>query len=150
MSIVSLEPPSPVEPGDLLIRRKHSGLGWHYATGLNNGLVKDVTPGRGKHLTTLDGFLAGREGFIVRPNRTAFEKVLVAQRALSNIGGLYAGLVDNCEHDASFAQTGVATSPTVNAFGAIALLALGSKIAADLMTPDPPARRARRRRTRNS
>src|SRR5437867_1441582 len=104
-------PPSPVEQGDLLIRQKLSGLGWHYGTGLSDGLVKDVTPERGKHITTWEGFLAGEQGFIVRPNRAPYEKMVVEQRTLSNVGGGYVGIADNCEHDANFSQTGVATSP---------------------------------------
>jgi len=56
MGIVYVGPPrSPVEPGDLLLRPKETGIGWHYATGVSGGFVKDNTPEAGKHLTTFEG-----------------------------------------------------------------------------------------------
>ncbi len=36
---VNLAPQSPVQQGDILIRPKKSGGGYHYGTGLSNGLV---------------------------------------------------------------------------------------------------------------
>ena len=50
----------------------------------------------------------------VRPDRTPVENLMVEQRALSNVGDPYHLGADNCEHDMTFAQTGVATSSTVN------------------------------------
>ena len=64
------EPMSPVQPGDLLVREKESGLGFHYGTGVSGGLVKDNRPGAGKHLTTMEGFMSGEPGVIVRYPRT--------------------------------------------------------------------------------
>jgi hypothetical protein len=138
-----LKPLSPVDPGDVLIRRKHSGFGWHYATGLSNGLVKDVTPEGGKHITTWEGFLDGERGFIIRPDRTPYEKMTVEQRSLSTVGGGY-DLLDNCEHDSNFSQTGVASSQTLNLVGGIGLLLLACKVGANLMAPKKPVRRRRR------
>ena len=119
MGIVYVGPPSPVELGDLLLRAKESGFGWHYATGVSNGLVKDNTPEAGRHLTTFEGFSAGKQGFILRSPRSDYENALVEQRTLSNLGDPYDAAKDNCEHDASFSQTGVAVSPTANAIGAV-------------------------------
>jgi len=107
-------PNSPVQPGDLLIRRKKSGLGWHYGTGLSGGFVKDNLPGVGKHVTSPDGFAQGEVTTIVRFNRSPFENAEVESRALSNLGDSWLALEDNCEHDANFAQTGISFSPTAN------------------------------------
>jgi hypothetical protein len=79
-------PNSPVEQADLLMRPKDSGLGWHYGTGLSNGLVKDVLPEGGKHIKTWDDFCAGKQGIIIRPERSPLEKAIVEQRTLSNVG----------------------------------------------------------------
>jgi hypothetical protein len=136
-------PPSPVEPGDLLMRQKFSGLGWHYATGLSNGLVKDVTPEAGKHITNWEGFCAGKQGFIVRAPRSPFEKAIVEQRALSNMFGPYGLLADNCEHDANFAQTGVAASPTINFIGWTGAVGGGLWLLSELLAPKK-RRRGRR------
>jgi hypothetical protein len=111
---VEFAPPSPVQQGDVLVRPKKSGLGYHYGTGLSNGLVKNNTPELGKHLTTFGGFQNGLPAWIIRPHRTPVEKVMVEQRALSNVGDPYRLLDDNCEHDMTFAQTGTPNSPTVN------------------------------------
>jgi hypothetical protein len=137
-------PPSPVEAGDILIRPKKSGLGFHYGTGLSNGLVKDNTPEKGKHVTTFEGFQDRLPAWIVRPDRTPVENLLVEQRALSNIGDPYHLGADNCEHDMTFAQTGVATSSTVNTvLGLGALVGLGILVA-NQSKPKPKARRRRR------
>jgi hypothetical protein len=116
---------SPVRQGDLLMRPKHSGFGWHYATGLSNGLVKDVTPENGKHITTWEVFCAGKQGIVVRPNRTPLENAIVEQRTLSTVGDVYNAPGDNCEHDASFSQSGVAVSPTANFWGGVGVVGAG-------------------------
>jgi hypothetical protein len=141
---VQLRPQSPVQPGDILIRPKHSGLGYHYGTGLSNGLVKDNTPEGGKHVTTFEGFQDGKPAWIVRPNRTPIENMIVEQRALSNVGDPYAYTADNCEHDMTFAQTGVATSSTVNTLLGIGTLVGLGFLAANTSKPKPRARRRRR------
>lgn len=141
---VPLQPLSPVQPGDILIRPKHSGLGYHYGTGLSNGLVKDNTPEGGKHVTTFEGFQSGMPAWIVRPNRTPSENMMVEQRALSNLGDPYHLGADNCEHDMTFAQTGISTSSTVNTvLGLGTLVGLGI-LAANASKPKPRARRRRR------
>ena len=103
-----------VQPGDLLVRRKHSGFGWHYGTGVRYGLVAETTPDTGKRVTTLENFCAGEPGFIVRYDRTPFENAAVEQRALFNVGEPYTIPAANCEHDSNFAQIGLAISPTVD------------------------------------
>jgi hypothetical protein len=112
--LMQLIPPSPVQQADIVIRPKKSGVGYHYGTGLSNGLVKDNTPEQGKHITTFEGFGDGLPAWIVRPDRSPVENLMVEQRTLSNVGDLYHLGADNCEHDMTFAQTGVATSSTVN------------------------------------
>jgi hypothetical protein len=141
--LMQLVPPSPVQPGDILIRPKKSGFGYHYGTGLSNGLVKDNTPEDGKHVTTFEGFHDGLPAWIVRPNRSPVENLMVEQRALSNVGDLYHLETDNCEHDMTFAQTGVATSSTVNTVLGLGFLGL-TIYAASQSTPKPKARRRRR------
>jgi hypothetical protein len=136
-------PPSPVEAGDILIRPKKSGFGFHYGTGLSNGLVKDTTPEQGKHVTTFEGFQDGFPAWIVRPDRTPVENLMVEQRALSTVGDPYHLGADNCEHDMTFAQTGVAISSTVNTVLGLGFLGL-TIYAASQSTPKPKARRRRR------
>jgi hypothetical protein len=140
---IQLPPPSPVQPGDILIRPKHSGMGFHYGTGLSNGLVKDNTPEGGKHVTTFEGFQDSLPAWTVRPNRTPIENLIVEQRALSNVGDPYDFGADNCEHDMTFAQTGVATSLTVNSVVSLGLLGLTIYVASQ-SKPKPKAPRLRR------
>jgi hypothetical protein len=138
------EPQPPIQQGDLLLRPKDPGLGWHFGTGLSNGLAKDTMPETGKRITTWEGFCDGKQGFIVRPERSDLENAFVEARALSNLAGGYDPFADNCEHDSNFAQTGVATSPTVNFWGGLAvggLLLLG---VAKAMERKPKRRRRRR------
>jgi hypothetical protein len=139
--LLRLAPPSPVQQGDILIRAKKSGFGYHYGTGLSNGLVKNNTPEQGKHLTTFEGFQDGLPAWIVRPERTPVENWMVEQRALSNVGHPYNAGADNCEHDMTFAQTGIPSSPTVNTIlGFGALLGIGALIA-NQSKPQPRRRR---------
>jgi len=127
---VTFTPPSPVRQGDILVRPKKSGPGYHYGTGLSNGRVKDNTPEQGKHVTTLAGFQAGLPALIFRPDRLPVENWMVEQRALSTLGDPYLYADDNCEHDLTFNQTGIPTSPTVNAIlGLAALVVTGALIA---------------------
>lgn len=65
-------------------------------------------------MTTFEGFQDGLPAWIVRPDRTPVENLMVEHRALSNVGDPYHLGADNCEHDMTFAQTGVATSSTLN------------------------------------
>jgi hypothetical protein len=136
-------PPSPVQQGDILIRPKKSGWGYHYGTGLSNGLVKDNTPEQGKHVTTFEAFQDGLPAWIVRPERTPVENWKVELRALSNIGDPYQLGADNCEHDMTFAQTGIPTSPTLNTVLGLGFLGL-TIYAASQSRPKPKARRRRR------
>jgi hypothetical protein len=138
--LVRLTPPSPVEQGDILIRPKKSGCGYHYATGLSNGLVKDNTPEHGKHITTFEGFQQGIPAWIVRPYRTQEENAIVERRALSNLGDPYVAASDNCEHDMTFAQTGIPSSATVNI-----IAGLGAVAALGVLIAHQPQRRPRRR-----
>jgi hypothetical protein len=103
---------SPIQPGDLVVRPAKFGLFNHYGTGLSSGMIAHTTPGPGKHIGTLGEFADGQPVAVLRPVRTTLENAMVEQRAVSNLGKPYA-LADNCEHDASFAQTGVPGSGTL-------------------------------------
>ena len=106
--------------------------------------MKDNTPGNGKHVTTFEGFQDGLPAWIVRPDRTPVENLMVEHRALSNVGDPYHLGADNCEHDMTFAQTGLATSSTVNTvLGLGALVGLGI-LAANQSKPKRKVRRRRR------
>jgi hypothetical protein len=116
MAYISIEQlQSPVEGADIWARPKDNGLGFHWGTGLSTGMIKDTMPEIGKRITTLETFCDGKPCFGFRPERTAEQKAEVEMRALMNMLGAYNGVLDNCEHDMNFAQTGVAVSPTVEA-----------------------------------
>lgn len=79
--------------------------------------------------------------WIIRPERTPVENWVVERRALSNIGDPYHLGADNCEHDMTFAQTAVPSSPTVNTIlGIGALVGIGAHIA-NKAKPRPRRRR---------
>lgn len=131
MAFVYLAPLHRVQPGDFLRRPKKSGWGYHFGTGVSGGLIEHTLPNIGKHLTTLEGFADGEIVEVFRPDRTPYEKALIEQRAMQNLGGSYDYQNDNCEHDSSYAQTGVAQSPTVGALtvaGIAGLIFIGCKI----------------------
>ena|ERR1035438_279050 len=85
IAIIYVGPDYLVQPGDLLRRRKDSGLGWHLGTGVSDGLVKDTMPGIGKRVVSFEVFCDGKQGYIYRPDRTGYEKAIVEQRALSDL-----------------------------------------------------------------
>ena len=134
-SIPPLEPPNPIQGGDLVMRKKVSGLGWHYGTGLSDGSVAHTTPETGKTITDVDGFGAGMPVFIQRFNRTPGQNATVELRALSNIGQGYIAGDANCEHDMTMAQTGVPYSPTANNFKLLTLTG-GALLLFKLLTAD--------------
>ncbi len=134
---------SPVEGADIWVRAKDSGLGFHYGTGLSSGLIKDTMPETGKRITTLETFCDGKACFGFRPERSVEEKAAIELRAIQNFPGAYNGIVDNCEHDMTQAQTGEARSPSVNfwlglAAGGALLLGVGKAM--------EPKEKSRRRR----
>jgi len=116
-----------VEAADLMIRLKKSGSGFHYGTAVNANIVAHKTPEEGKHLDTLDGFCGGLPCWRQRFARTPEHKAHVVQIALSDLGDPWT-LIDNCEKDATRAQSGGAGfSPTVNkvvGLGVVGLLTL--------------------------
>lgn len=120
---------SPVEGADICMRPKDNGFGWHFGTGLSNGLVKDTMPETGKRITTWEDFCAGKQGLIFRPDRGPTEKGVIEARAVSNLGAGYDGLTDNCEHDMNFCQTGVPVSPSIEAVKTSALWMGGGLLA---------------------
>jgi len=122
--IVKLDPPSPVQPGDLLLRSKASGFGFHYGTGISGGYVAHTMPGIGKHVGTLHEFSDRKPVTIIRPLRTPIQNYLVVQVALSDLGKPYDEWTANCEHDVHKAHSGNAQSPTVNGIKLLGVAAL--------------------------
>lgn len=112
--IVRRNPPSPVQPGDILLRPKASGLGFHYGTGVSGGYAAHTMPGIGKHVGTLDEFGDGKLVTIIRPQRGPIQNYTVEQAAFSDLGKPYDEWTANCEHDVHKVHTGNAQSPTVN------------------------------------
>ena len=96
------------------MRKKLSGLGWHYGTGLSDGTIAHATPETGKTVVDTPEFGAGLPVFIQRFNRRPDENAVVEWRALSNIGQAYVAGDANCEHDVTMAQFGIPYSPTAN------------------------------------
>ena len=118
--------PSPIQGGDLVMRPKDSGLGFHYGTGLSNGMIRDKMPNVGPAVQSLDRFGAGKPVTIVRFNRAPEEKAMVEHRALTNPNTNYTWEKGNCEHDMTYAQYGVEFSPTAEkvTWGIVAGVAL--------------------------
>jgi hypothetical protein len=97
-----------------VLRRKDSGFGFHYGTGVTWGNVAHTMPGIGKHIGPLDEFGDRKPVTIIRPNRAPIQNYLVEQAALSDLGRRYDEWAANCEHDVHRVHTGQAQSPTVN------------------------------------
>ncbi len=93
------------------MRPKKLWMGYHYGTGVDGGLVAHTVPGRGKHVSTLEGFCEGKPYLIKRPRRTPIENLAVQQRALSDLGKPYDPTTANCEHDITTAHDGAPSSP---------------------------------------
>ena len=130
-----------VQQADIVVRRKKIGPGLHWGTGISGGLVAETKPDTGKRVTTLEGFGDGEEVFILRHPGSVYEKALVQWRALLNIGAGYVHEEANCEHDTSFAQTGIASSPTVDGIKTFLGLVLAAA-ALYAMSDDEPQKRA--------
>ena len=82
--------------------------------------------------------LRGSSVRIVRP----VENWVVEQRALSNVGAPYELGADNCEHDMTFAQTGIPTSQTViTILGFSALSSVSVSLLSNQSNPRPRRRR---------
>ena len=111
-----------VQAGDILVRQK--GLFNHYAIGVGPNMVVHNTPEQGSHVGTPVEFANGQPFARFRPPLTESEKVTVAGRALQTLSQRYDLLSNNCEHTIAYAQSGIAQSPTVGAF--LALAALGT------------------------
>jgi hypothetical protein len=130
--LLHLPPPSPLRGGDLVIRPKLSGWGFHYGTALDSGFIAHMTPEDGKHIGSLDEFAAAKPVFIKRPNRTAVQNQIIQQRALFDIGKPYAPANANCEHDVTNVHEGAPRSPMVQSIviglsiSTILALALGA------------------------
>ena len=100
---MNLAPQSPVRQGDILIRPKKSGGGYHYGTGLSNGLVKDNTPERGSTSRPSKALgTACQDGSSAQTGRRSRTGWLSS--APSNVGDPYHFGADNCEHDMTFAH----------------------------------------------
>ena len=127
-----------------MLRPKDSGLGWHFGTGLSNGLAKDTMPETGKRITNWEDFCDGKQGFIVRPERSELERAFVEARALSNVTGGYDPVVDNCEHDSNFAQMGVPKSQSVEFWGGVLFVSVAAGLAIMVADANKPKRGRRR------
>lgn len=124
---LALPPHNPVQPGDLVMRPKHSGWGFHYGTGVSGALVAHTTPEMGKHVGPLEEFADGKHVAIRRPNRHPFANFAVEQRALSDLGRPYDAIKANCEHDVTTVHDGVARSPMLQSV--VIGLSIGSILA---------------------
>jgi len=99
--------------GAIVARPKDSGWGYHYGTRLPNGLVAHTMPGRGKHISTIQQFAAGKPVQMMYLDRTPAGNLLAAQRAVMDLGGRYELFRDNCETDVNRVHFGIPKSPTV-------------------------------------
>jgi hypothetical protein len=132
------KPEPPIQEGDVLFRPKESGFGYHFGTAVRTQSVMEPTalpqlfpqflaahtmPDAGKDLTSIPDFFNGLPGGILRIPRDAYERAIVEQVAVSDVGLRPYALFDNCETDVNRVQFGVATSPTANCFGTVAVIA---------------------------
>ena len=138
LTMIVPKPEPLLQEGDILMRPKESGHGFHFGTVVRteavvapNALVglypkflaAHTMPNRGKQPDTIEAFLDGKQGYRLRPKRTAAERARVEQNAVADFGRPYA-LSDNCETDTNRVQFGNPTSPTANRVG-WALLIIG-------------------------
>jgi len=103
--------PREIQPGDIVMRPKKAWVGDHYGTALEGGMVAHTVPGRGKHVSTLAEFAAGKRLKYKRPVRTPAEISRVQQRAVADLGERYRPAVANCEHDVTTIHSGRPYSP---------------------------------------
>ena len=124
-------PEPPLQEADIIVRPKVSGIGQHYGTVVRTErvvppnalygtypefLVAHTMPGTGKSATTVEEFLDGKPGRIIRHQRRADERQIIEARAISDFGRPFAAL-DNCETDVNRVHMGIATSPTAKLVG---------------------------------
>lgn len=132
-------PEPELEEGDILVRPKKSGGGFHYGTVIRaesvlpgNALVgiypkflaAHTMPQIGKQPDTIDGFFDGMQGWRVRPDRSPMERQTIEQRAVSDFGRPYA-VLDSCETDITRVHTGIASNPTASRIGGGIAVVLG-------------------------
>jgi hypothetical protein len=76
-------------------------------------LAAHTMPNIGKHPDSIEGFSDGKPVERLRLERTAYERLLVEQEAISDFGRPYLGF-DNCETDVNRVHFQNPTSPTAN------------------------------------
>ena len=74
-----------IQGGELLIRPKNSGAGYHYGTGITGGYVAHITPEEGKHVDAGEEFCTPW-CIRVRFERSDVENYIVEERALADLG----------------------------------------------------------------
>ena len=109
------------EPGDYLRVNRPGSLVHHDGIYYGDGYVIHADKGgivEGVHLSE---FAAGGAPQIIFRAGTWEERQAAVARAASRMGQPYDPLTANCEHLATFAQSGVAVSPTVRGFAGSAI-----------------------------
>ncbi len=95
------------EPGELLRRRK--GPVMHTGVSLGAGRVLHNTPGRGEHVSSFEDFANGETVRVSPSSAKARERV--QSRDVNACERPYNPFTNNCEHTASRATDGRASSP---------------------------------------
>lgn len=113
----------PYEPGDYLRVARPGSLLHHDGIYHGDGYVIHLDKGRIGQVEPLSEFAGSGVPEVVSRLGTWKEAQTTLARARSLIGRPYHALFSNCEHLATFAQTGVAFSPTVRGFAAVAAAA---------------------------
>lgn len=95
------------QPGELLRRRK--GLVMHTGVSLGDGRVLHNTPGRGEHVSSFEEFAHGKTVRVSPSSREARKRV--QDLDVNAFERPYNPFTNNCEHTASRATDGRASSP---------------------------------------
>ena len=112
-------------PGELLHRRK--GLVMHTGVSLGEGRVLHNTPGRGEHVSSFEDFAQGRAVRVSPISPQARERI--QDLDVNAFERPYNPFTNNCEHTASRATDGHASSPQLQKLAVEALVGAAVLIA---------------------
>jgi len=98
--------------GDILTRPKALGFIEHFGVAVARNMVLQNTPEKGEHLTTYDGFSAGKPVTVHKTGANPMSVQARSQQILAN-PKKYDAIRRNCQHTVYEVICGIAKSPLV-------------------------------------